>query len=177
VARHYEVAATVAGANEGEPGRSPSTRTAPLQPPAPDSPFHLDLYNFNIGDGPSEENLSAAAPSMIPLESDVGPQEKAAANDQLRADDNAQPSRRESPQLSPTVAENDEDASRPAALRQRRRGCNGCRRRKIKCDGGQPCTRCTASSYGTCCGGDQDPTIPFLLCWGLYKVLIVIAAA
>lgn len=159
----------------------PPPELFPLQPPAPDSPFYLDLYNFNIGDDPSAENQSATAPSMIPLESDVGPQEKAAANNQLHADDNAPPSPRESPQLSPTAAENDEDASRPAApLRRRRmvtRACNGCRRKKIRCDGKQPCTHCTVYSYGTCCGGDQDPTIPFPLCWGLYKVLIVIAAA
>jgi hypothetical protein len=180
VARHCAVATTLAGGNEAEPdsGRSPSTRTAPLQPPAPDSPFHLDLYNFNISDGLSAENQSAATPSMIPLESDVGLQEKAAANNQLHADDNTLPSPRESPQLPPTAAENDEDASRSAApLRKRRvvtRACNGCRMKKIRCDGKQPCTNCR---YGTCCGGDQDPTIPFPLCWGLYKVLIVIAAA
>jgi pyruvate/2-oxoglutarate dehydrogenase complex dihydrolipoamide acyltransferase (E2) component len=183
VARHGAVVATVAGGNEAEPdsGRSPSTRNAPLQPPALDSPFHLDRKTFNIGDGPSAENPSAAAPSMIPLESDAGPQEKAAANDQLHADDNAQPSPRESPQLSPTAAENDEDASRPAAPIQRRRvvtrACDGCRRKKIKCEGKQPCIYCTKCGYGTCCGGDQDSTIPFPLCWGLYKVLIIIAAA
>jgi hypothetical protein len=29
------------------------------------------------------------------------------------------------------------------------RACDECRRKKIKCDGKQPCTHCTVYSYGT----------------------------
>lgn len=40
---------------------------------------------------------------------------------------------------------------RPAPLQKRRRvtrACDECRRKKIKCDGKQPCTHCTVYSYG-----------------------------
>jgi len=30
------------------------------------------------------------------------------------------------------------------------RACDECRRKKIKCDGKQPCTHCTVYSYGSC---------------------------
>jgi hypothetical protein len=47
----------------------------------------------------------------------------------------------------------DDDASRApvAPLQKRRRvtrACDECRRKKIKCDGKQPCTHCTVYSYG-----------------------------
>lgn len=38
-------------------------------------------------------------------------------------------------------------------LQKRRRvtrACDECRRKKIKCDGKQPCTHCTVYSYGAC---------------------------
>lgn len=35
------------------------------------------------------------------------------------------------------------------------RACDECRRKKIKCDGKQPCTHCTVYSYGT-----QEPLGP-----------------
>jgi hypothetical protein len=31
------------------------------------------------------------------------------------------------------------------------RACDECRRKKIKCDGKQPCTHCTVYSYGMSC--------------------------
>jgi hypothetical protein len=31
------------------------------------------------------------------------------------------------------------------------RACDECRRKKIKCDGKQPCTHCTVYSYGKPC--------------------------
>lgn len=34
------------------------------------------------------------------------------------------------------------------------RACDECRRKKIKCDGKQPCTHCTVYSYGT-----QSPSL------------------
>lgn len=42
-------------------------------------------------------------------------------------------------------------AKPPAHLQKRRRvtrACDECRRKKIKCDGKQPCTHCTVYSYG-----------------------------
>ena len=44
----------------------------------------------------------------------------------------------------------------PGPLQKRRRvtrACDECRRKKIKCDGRQPCTHCTVYSYGTYWGG------------------------
>ena len=46
---------------------------------------------------------------------------------------------------------------KPAAPIQKRRrvtrACDECRRKKIKCDGKQPCTHCTVYSYGN---GDAE---------------------
>lgn len=52
---------------------------------------------------------------------------------------------------------NDDDGDQPqkpatAPMQKRRRvtrACDECRRKKIKCDGKQPCTHCTVYSYGT----------------------------
>lgn len=44
--------------------------------------------------------------------------------------------------------------SLPMKRRRVGRACDECRRKKIKCDGKQPCTHCTVYSYGT--------QIPFL---------------
>jgi hypothetical protein len=67
--------------------------------------------------------------------------------------DSDQASPHDSPQFSPTTLHGDEDgAARPAAPTQKRRrvtrACDECRRKKIKCDGKQPCTHCTVYSYG-----------------------------
>ncbi|XPT04236.1 Gypsy retrotransposon integrase-like protein 1 [Ascochyta lentis] len=46
----------------------------------------------------------------------------------------------------------DDQGSKPQPLQKRRRvtrACDECRRKKIKCDGKQPCTHCTVYSYGT----------------------------
>jgi len=59
-------------------------------------------------------------------------------------------------QTSPSAHLNstDKDApavKHPAHLQKRRRvtrACDECRRKKIKCDGKQPCTHCTVYSYG-----------------------------
>jgi hypothetical protein len=45
----------------------------------------------------------------------------------------------------------DGQVSKPQPLQKRRRvtrACDECRRKKIKCDGKQPCTHCTVYSYG-----------------------------
>jgi hypothetical protein len=60
--------------------------------------------------------------------------------------------------------ENEDDptkSSQNAPIQKRRRvtrACDECRRKKIKCDGKQPCTHCTVYSYGKslCC---------FILCF------------
>ena len=45
----------------------------------------------------------------------------------------------------------DSNAKTQAPMQKRRRvtrACDECRRKKIKCDGKQPCTHCTVYSYG-----------------------------
>lgn len=44
----------------------------------------------------------------------------------------------------------DQSSGRSVQKRRRvTRACDECRRKKIKCDGKQPCTHCTVYSYGT----------------------------
>jgi hypothetical protein len=55
-----------------------------------------------------------------------------------------------SPRHSPSPDEGAE-TSKPTQKRRRvTRACDECRRKKIKCDGKQPCTHCTVYSYGKC---------------------------
>ena len=45
----------------------------------------------------------------------------------------------------------DQPTKPPGPMQKRRRvtrACDECRRKKIKCDGKQPCTHCTVYSYG-----------------------------
>ena len=56
---------------------------------------------------------------------------------------------------SPSADENETDATsrntKQSPVQKRRRvtrACDECRRKKIKCDGKQPCTHCTVYSYG-----------------------------
>lgn len=44
----------------------------------------------------------------------------------------------------------DDQPPKPQPQKRRRvtRACDECRRKKIKCDGKQPCTHCTVYSYG-----------------------------
>jgi hypothetical protein len=55
-----------------------------------------------------------------------------------------------------------QSSSKPSSHMQKRRrvtrACDECRRKKIKCDGKQPCTHCTVYSYGTW----SDPGSPSL---------------
>ncbi|KAH3996273.1 hypothetical protein HBH98_116410 [Parastagonospora nodorum] len=58
--------------------------------------------------------------------------------------------------VSPTREFTDGQAPKPQPLQKRRRvtrACDECRRKKIKCDGKQPCTHCTVYSYE--CSYDQ----------------------
>ena len=54
---------------------------------------------------------------------------------------------------SPSLDASGQKQSKSAAPVQKRRrvtrACDECRRKKIKCDGKQPCTHCTVYSYGT----------------------------
>lgn len=63
----------------------------------------------------------------------------------------------ESAHTSPSVASNAAGKNAPPVkaplhhIQKRRRvtrACDECRRKKIKCDGKQPCTHCTVYSYG-----------------------------
>ena len=56
-------------------------------------------------------------------------------------------------QASPINEDDTDQPQRPATgpMQKRRRvtrACDECRRKKIKCDGKQPCTHCTVYSYG-----------------------------
>lgn len=57
-----------------------------------------------------------------------------------------------SPQLSTEGADEGDSLSKQSGPVQKRRrvtrACDECRRKKIKCDGNQPCTHCTVYSYG-----------------------------
>jgi hypothetical protein len=56
-----------------------------------------------------------------------------------------------SPRHSMSDAEEGAETSKPTQKRRRvTRACDECRRKKIKCDGKQPCTHCTVYSYGKC---------------------------
>lgn len=47
------------------------------------------------------------------------------------------------------VVAGDAPSSQPIQKRRRvTRACDECRRKKIKCDGKQPCTHCSVYSYG-----------------------------
>jgi hypothetical protein len=60
----------------------------------------------------------------------------------------------ESPDIQDDVSVHDaadDHDPKPQPLQKRRRvtrACDECRRKKIKCDGKQPCTHCTVYSYG-----------------------------
>ena len=60
--------------------------------------------------------------------------------------------KQESPHYSASAAGKGGPSVKPTAHLQKRRrvtrACDECRRKKIKCDGKQPCTHCTVYSYG-----------------------------
>lgn len=58
-------------------------------------------------------------------------------------------SRPESPSAETPMSESGSKPPPPMQKRRRvTRACDECRRKKIKCDGKQPCTHCTVYSYG-----------------------------
>lgn len=67
-------------------------------------------------------------------------------NAQLTSD-----SKNGSPTITTPINETNAKAQSQVPLQKRRRvtrACDECRRKKIKCDGKQPCTHCTVYSYG-----------------------------
>ena len=61
--------------------------------------------------------------------------------------------KQESPSAANGPGKNAPSLKSTAHLQKRRRvtrACDECRRKKIKCDGKQPCTHCTVYSYGMC---------------------------
>jgi Fungal Zn(2)-Cys(6) binuclear cluster domain len=55
-----------------------------------------------------------------------------------------------------------DDSKLPLPVQKRRRvtrACDECRRKKIKCDGKQPCTHCTVYSYGILISASVFPTL------------------
>ena len=72
-------------------------------------------------------------------------------NDHSQMNQSRSASPHDSPQLSPTAVDHDEDGAKSGAPLQKRRrvtrACDECRRKKIKCDGKQPCSHCTVYSY------------------------------
>jgi Fungal Zn(2)-Cys(6) binuclear cluster domain len=89
-----------------------------------------------------------------PIDGGAGSQDKTSPpTSGLLIDNVEHHSPQDSLDLSPSAHEHDEDGSKPSAvpLQKRRRvtrACDECRRKKIKCDGKQPCTHCTVYSYG-----------------------------
>jgi hypothetical protein len=67
----------------------------------------------------------------------------------------------------------DESADAPSMPMQKRRrvtrACDECRRKKIKCDGKQPCTHCSVYSYGK---GPHPPLVLWLSPCPLSMVLL-----
>ena len=67
----------------------------------------------------------------------------------IQYDDYASASRPESPLPGTPLSDSGAKPQGPAQKRRRvTRACDECRRKKIKCDGKQPCTHCTVYSYG-----------------------------
>lgn len=56
----------------------------------------------------------------------------------------------------------DSKPKEPLPMQKRRRvtrACDECRRKKIKCDGKQPCTHCTVYSYGNLAFSSRDSEV------------------
>lgn len=80
------------------------------------------------------------------------PSTNAPAASQTDASGNKETNASDSRPESPSADSPDESATKTTAPLQKRRrvtrACDECRRKKIKCDGKQPCTHCTVYSYG-----------------------------
>lgn len=70
---------------------------------------------------------------------------------EIESGDDAIVPKLEDSQTSPNATSKLNGTKSTAHLQKRRRvtrACDECRRKKIKCDGKQPCTHCTVYSYG-----------------------------
>jgi len=89
-----------------------------------------------MGSGPdmSDEELGGASSAHDPGSPDGS--SKSSSGRSIKAEDG----------MNPTA----ETPTMPIQKRRRvTRACDECRRKKIKCDGKQPCTHCSVYSYGT----------------------------
>ena len=95
----------------------------------PASPFHAAT-----AENATEEDSTAAADAFLYTQDDSDPSANL-PEISADADDDLDP----------------KQAKEPLPMQKRRRvtrACDECRRKKIKCDGKQPCTHCTVYSYG-----------------------------
>ena len=107
-------------------------------------PNTLDVINYET---------TMSAPQEQPESSDEEYEDDAAIHNEMhwqspaQGDDQALPS---SPTSGATSSSQQQKLSHPIQKRRRvTRACDECRRKKIKCDGKQPCTHCTVYSYGS----------------------------
>ena len=85
--------------------------------------------------------------SASPSSSGPSPEED---RDQDQDVSSPEPSDQLSQHKASTAADSHGKPSVPMQKRRRvTRACDECRRKKIKCDGKQPCTHCTVYSYGS----------------------------
>lgn len=86
-----------------------------------------------------------------PTIEDTPSPEEVEADGEHVPDDQAQTEAQHDPGLDNHISPSGQPARPPIPLPKRRRvtrACDECRRKKIKCDGRQPCTHCTVYSYG-----------------------------
>ena len=87
-----------------------------------------------------------SSPEEYDDESNMGPESQWSPRGQQHSDDPTSPS-----PVQAAAASSSQGSKVPPPLQKRRRvtrACDECRRKKIKCDGKQPCTHCTVYSYG-----------------------------
>ena len=94
---------------------------------------------------------SGASPDVSDDESSSSPEDDVSADGSPNSQ--AARVRVKEESMDATGARNPADGSSMPVQKRRRvtRACDECRRKKIKCDGKQPCTHCTVYSYGVCC--------------------------
>ena len=95
------------------------------------------------------DNINGTSPTLDPsLDEDTDAQSPEAGLTFDQNADNAGSPTASPPDTSPA----DGTPNKPSVPMQKRRrvtrACDECRRKKIKCDGKQPCTHCTVYSYG-----------------------------
>jgi hypothetical protein len=81
----------------------------------------------------------------------VSPEEYEERLSEIESGDDDVVPKLEDSQTSPNATGKLNGTKTAAHLQKRRRvtrACDECRRKKIKCDGKQPCTHCTVYSYG-----------------------------